>query len=806
MDGSQNNIVTQSSNDFSDSPIKDIVEKKRLENQKNINNDTQAVKTAADIASKTSNPYAKAIGTAIKTADKFSDGKASKKLGKDTNKVLKRSPFGAGKIAPGLINKTSGNGTESRIGQALSKRKSNTNNQIQSSSNLSSLKNNVSTTEKQQDQIENESPDGGGVNYTISKKILKVLAIISIPVFVIVIFICLLVASSQVVRVAIGIGSADSVAQDPKEFDSRITRQNPDDYYNDPKDENAYINTVSERDLKFVDSKLNNSNLKFTTVKYRKRKYQEAEINEIGEFFPGVSDYVKSYDEDLVYDFFYKLYTLYKTYRDTYNVYLDIPLLMSTLQIQSTNYNEIFESNLDDSYRNNTPKSLPIAEMDFYKDWNGYISTPNSSTHDMEILAQHMVNVEEYNASDSKCTESIKGNCYYIDYDKYDEFLKEFIEKKYYLEESIPFTTNEAGSYFKPGNVSIQATSFTKFNLTELQLIQIANVCAHEQSGAEGAAAEASLMANRYELLKSSSKYKTDYSTIEEGLYNYVKNSGWWAHSPKNMNDYIATTDQIEAVRAVLVYGKRTLPRYVDEHDCIYCGRSGYDIISATNNGVKIDRNDKSKYQKWVTILKNRYGSTYTFYSFPTKKSDPFGYTSEKTRQTYGECYYNFSTGNAVGCGSSAFTTDFITWLLAIADDDTHGYSQPHRRSLIDFDCSSLVYFGLINNGFNTLQLGSYPFTTSSMGKILKSVGFEEIPFQTLSSDRVTTTYLQAGDILVAPGKHTEVYIGEGLLVGAHGSEHGTITGDFGDQTGKEISAGKFWDDGWTYVYRYGGI
>lgn len=157
-----------------------------------------------------------------------------------------------------------------------------------------------------------------------------------------------------------------------------------------------------------------------------------------------------------------------------------------------------------------------------------------------------------------------------------------------------------------------------KYNLTETQLLHIANQCAHEQGSATGAAAEASLMANRFEL--NNKKYSN--------IYDYVKNSGWWAHSSSNMSGSPSVSSSVvEAVRQVLVYGNRTLPYYIDEHDCIKCGKT-YDITKATNNGVEINRDDRSQYISGVTVLYNRYGATYTFYTFPDKHADPFGYTA----------------------------------------------------------------------------------------------------------------------------------------------------------------------------------
>ena len=142
-------------------------------------------------------------------------------------------------------------------------------------------------------------------------------------------------------------------------------------------------------------------------------------------------------------------------------------------------------------------------------------------------------------------------------------------------------------------------------------------------------------MANLFELKGGG------YGSGAEGLYNYVHNGGWF--NGNNMNGSSNDEAVISAVKSVLIDGKRTLPGYIDEHDCIYCGSYGYDIIGASNNGQSFDVNDKSQYKQHVTVLNNRYGSTYTFYSFPTSTSDPFGYTSAENRERIGDDCYSFS-------------------------------------------------------------------------------------------------------------------------------------------------------------------
>ncbi len=177
--------------------------------------------------------------------------------------------------------------------------------------------------------------------------------------------------------------------------------------------------------------------------------------------------------------------------------------------------------------------------------------------------------------------------------------------------------------------------NFTKYQFTDSQLKGIAALCQQEQGSAQGAAAEASLMANHLELRHNKAK---NYEINGTGLYNYVRKSGWFAKAPYHMdNQGKLRPEVLNAVRHVLVDGKRTLPVYVDEHDCFS------DISSATNDGRGINVKDRSAYVKNKTIMKNRYGSKYTFYCFPTAKSDPFGYTSEARRQKWGDFCYTYN-------------------------------------------------------------------------------------------------------------------------------------------------------------------
>ena len=153
-----------------------------------------------------------------------------------------------------------------------------------------------------------------------------------------------------------------------------------------------------------------------------------------------------------------------------------------------------------------------------------------------------------------------------------------------------------------------------------------------------------------------------------------------------------------------------------------------------------------------------------------------------------------FDAANCTAAGSKTAIA-YVNWMLDFANDNSHGYSMS-RRTLPDVDCSSFVYYALINNGWTTSELGGYPFNTITMGTILKKAGFQEIKYD--------KSILQVGDILVNYGSHTEVVsnVSGATLktVGAHYDEDGKI----GDSSGKEVSEVNLggWSSTKTLIYR----
>ena len=143
---------------------------------------------------------------------------------------------------------------------------------------------------------------------------------------------------------------------------------------------------------------------------------------------------------------------------------------------------------------------------------------------------------------------------------------------------------------------------------------------------------------------------------------------------------------------------------------------------------------------------------------------------------------------------SSSGGTGYLQWAIDIANDDSHGYNQcGDRFGNPDYDCSSLVYYSLLNNGYTTEQIGDSAFDTRHMDEKLTNAGFTRYDYN--------VSNLQAGDILWRYG-HTGIYAGNGQVVEALRNEnHAACYGQPGDQDGGEILVNSN-SGNWTYYYR----
>lgn len=139
-----------------------------------------------------------------------------------------------------------------------------------------------------------------------------------------------------------------------------------------------------------------------------------------------------------------------------------------------------------------------------------------------------------------------------------------------------------------------------------------------------------------------------------------------------------------------------------------------------------------------------------------------------------------------------------IAWAVGIAEDNSHGYDQIGRWGP-DYDCSSLVISAYEQAGVPVKEAGaSY---TGNMRAAFVKCGFVAIPY-------VKGGGLLRGDVLLNEKHHAALYLGGGKLVQASINEKGGIIGGkSGDQTGREIAVGNFYEysKGWNYILRYKG-
>ena len=300
------------------------------------------------------------------------------------------------------------------------------------------------------------------------------------------------------------------------------------------------------------------------------------------------------------------------------------------------------------------------------------------------------------------------------------------------------------------------------YKLSDQELLACARLCQQEQGTATGAAAEMSLALNLYE--RNTSRYSS--------VYDYMRNSGWFANAAYYMDNGRCSGAVLNAVSDVLA-GNRTLPEYIDEHDCTS------DIISISTG----NKHNRSDYIPNKTVIKNNSGAIYTFYCFPDEWSDPFGYTSRP----------------AVSKQSSPVESA-VSWMIRLAEDDSHGYDQRYRwGERGDYDCSSAVITAFQQAGIPVKDNGAT--YTGDMRRAFLKTGFEDV---TAEVNLYNGAGLIRGDVLLNEAHHTALYIGEGMEAEASINEQGgAVGGEPGDQTGKEILIRPFRNYPWDRVLRY---
>ena len=141
-----------------------------------------------------------------------------------------------------------------------------------------------------------------------------------------------------------------------------------------------------------------------------------------------------------------------------------------------------------------------------------------------------------------------------------------------------------------------------------------------------------------------------------------------------------------------------------------------------------------------------------------------------------------------------------VAWATGIAQDSKYGYDQSSRWGP-NYDCSSFVISAYQYAGVPVRTNGA-SYTGDMYFAFLRS-GFRDVTNEVNLS---TGAGLEKGDVLLNKAKHAELYIGNGKVVKASINEHGTVTGgQSGDQTGREIYIGSYYNFPWDCVLRYEG-
>lgn len=229
-----------------------------------------------------------------------------------------------------------------------------------------------------------------------------------------------------------------------------------DDAYIISKDLNIY----ATGNVKYIDDKIN-KNVLFVASKSSK----DVDLS-------GLKDYYeldcngKDCEKTNIYQFYRKLYDIYYMYKYKYKVNINLALLMTTLNYNSISQDTVFTQNLNDYDKDEVRESDyvndNVTNLDWeidYKNLSGYkYLNANDFRYDMQILAKNMVtkkitykcgdtekeatDVEKSNYSKGlKCDngtydEKSVSESYELDMDKYDEFLLEYIEHKFFLKGS----------------------------------------------------------------------------------------------------------------------------------------------------------------------------------------------------------------------------------------------------------------------------------------------------------------------------------------------------------------------------------
>ena len=291
----------------------------------------------------------------------------------------------------------------------------------------------------------------------------------------------------------------------------------------------------------------------------------------------------------------------------------------------------------------------------------------------------------------------------------------------------------------------------------------------------------------------SAGTVSSDLNSVTTSLTNYKSNieglsSSWKGPSFDNMNAkaeefYSEYKSVIEKQMTAFAAACTAYEQYIQEKNAYNTAIANYNNAVASNaTNADSFMAEANTHKANMDRLKQEIESNLSQASSPTLSAQAIGASEAKAEA---EAVTTSATGGAI-------VDNVIAKAMEIANDDTHGYSQKTRWGNPNYDCSSFVITCWDSAGTGVKAAGA-TYTGNMRNAFVKTGLFEAIPASKVSE-------LRPGDVLLNENSHTEMYIGDGKMVGAHGDKDGRN----GDSSGREINVTKY-HSGWEWVLRYKG-